>query len=48
MSSENLMKIHFGGDDTSRFDDPFMLPSSDYIPENLESALDFLDSAPSW
>jgi hypothetical protein len=41
MNSENLMKIHFGGESSNQFDDPFMLPSSDYIPENLESALDF-------
>ena len=24
-----------------KFDDPFLLPSSDHIPEDLESALDF-------
>ena len=36
-----MMKIHYGGDFSNDFDDPFMLPSSDYMPENLESALDF-------
>ncbi len=35
------IKFHFTSDVTRKFDDPFLLPSSDYMPENLESALDF-------
>jgi len=35
------MKFHFTSDVASKFDDPFLLPSNEYIPDNLESALDF-------
>jgi hypothetical protein len=42
MESDNLMKMYMGGEDSrNKFDDPFMLPSSDYIPGDLKSALDF-------
>lgn len=36
-----MMQIHFGGALGNKFDDPFLLPSSDYIPDNLKSSLDF-------
>lgn len=35
------MKFHFTSDVASKFDDPFLLPSNEYVPENLSSALDF-------
>lgn len=42
MDNSNLLKMYMGGDGSSnKFDDPFMLPSSDYVPEDLKSALDF-------
>jgi len=41
MSSSDDLKFHFSSDVAKKFDDPFLLPSSEYVPENLESALDF-------